>query len=72
MNDLREYIYSKNPNDVVELQISRGRINKNISITLRKKMRRGKTGIRDVAKKDKGDGTKGTLLKIPKWREKGL
>ena len=40
MNDLREYIYSKNPNDVVELQISRGRINKNISITLRKKMRR--------------------------------
>ena len=35
MNDLREYIYSKKPNDVVTLQISRGKINKNISITLR-------------------------------------
>lgn len=39
MNDLREYIYSKKPNDVVTLQISRGRINKNIEITLRKKVR---------------------------------
>lgn len=38
MNDLREYVYSKKPNDVVELQISRGRVNKNINITLRKKM----------------------------------
>lgn len=38
MNDLREYIYSKNPNDTIELQIARGRVNKNISITLRKKM----------------------------------
>lgn len=39
MNDLREYIYSKKPNDVVELQISRGRVNKNINITLRKKIK---------------------------------
>ena len=39
MNDLREYIYSKKPNDIVTLQISRGRINKNIEITLRQKMR---------------------------------
>lgn len=38
MNDLREYIYSKKPSDVVSLQISRGKINKNISITLRKKV----------------------------------
>lgn len=35
MNDLREFIYSKKPNDVVELEISRGKINKNISVTLR-------------------------------------
>lgn len=35
MNDLREYIYSKNSNDIVNLQVSRGRITKNISITLR-------------------------------------
>ena len=39
MNDLREYIYTKNHNDIVSLQISRGRINKTIQITLRKKMR---------------------------------
>lgn len=39
MNDLREYIYYKKPNDIVKLQISRGRINKNIEITLRKKIR---------------------------------
>lgn len=38
MNDLREYIYSKSPNDVVNLQVSRGRVNKNISIILRKKI----------------------------------
>ena len=37
MNDLREYIYSKNPNDIVNLQVSRGRINKSVSITLGKK-----------------------------------
>ena len=39
MNDLREYIYGKKTNDVVNLQISRGKINKNISIILRKKIR---------------------------------
>ena len=39
MNDLREYIYSKKPNDVVNLQVSRGKVNKNISIVLRKKIR---------------------------------
>ncbi|MBQ2937575.1 MAG: PDZ domain-containing protein [Clostridia bacterium] len=39
MNDLREYIYSKKPNDVVSLQISRGKINKNIEITLRKEIK---------------------------------
>ena len=39
MNDLREYIYSKKPNDVVSLQISRGKINKTINITLRKKIK---------------------------------
>lgn len=38
MNDLREYIYSKKPNDVVLLQISRGKINKTIEVTLREKM----------------------------------
>ncbi len=37
MNDLREYIYSKKPNDIVTLQIARGKINKTISIVLRKK-----------------------------------
>lgn len=39
MNDLREYIYNKKPNEVVKLQISRGKINKEIEITLRKEMR---------------------------------
>lgn len=39
MNDLREYIYSKKPNDIVTVQVSRGKINKTISITLRKKVR---------------------------------
>ena len=38
MNDLREYIYSKKPNDEVNLQVSRGKINKTISIILRKKI----------------------------------
>ena len=38
MNDLREYIYSKKPNDVVSLQIVRGKINKTIEVTLREKM----------------------------------
>lgn len=35
MNELREYIYSKKPNDIVNLQITRGKINKTISVTLR-------------------------------------
>lgn len=39
MNDLREYIYSKSPNDIVSLQISRGKINKTIEVTLRKKIK---------------------------------
>lgn len=39
MNDLREYIYSKKPNDVVSLGISRGKVTKTIEITLRKKIR---------------------------------
>lgn len=39
MNDLREYIYSKKPNDVVTLQISRGKINKTIEVTLREKVK---------------------------------
>lgn len=37
MNDLREYIFKKKPGDTVNLQISRGKIVKNVSITLRKK-----------------------------------
>ena len=39
MNDLREYIYSKKPNDVVYMQISRGKINKTIEVTLREKVK---------------------------------
>ncbi len=35
MNDLREYLYSKNPNDMVSLQISRGKVNKNLNVILR-------------------------------------
>ena len=35
MNDLREYLYSKNPNDMVSLQVSRGKINKNLNVILR-------------------------------------
>ena len=38
MNDLREYLYSKNPNEMVSLQISRGKVNKNLNIILRKKI----------------------------------
>lgn len=41
MNDLREYIYSKKPNDVVTLQVSRGKVTKTVEITLRKKMKLG-------------------------------
>jgi S1-C subfamily serine protease len=39
MNGLREYIYTKKPGDVVSLQISRGRVNKTIEVTLREKVR---------------------------------
>lgn len=38
MNDLREYIYTKNIGDVVELNITRGKVNKIIKVTLRKKV----------------------------------
>ena len=37
MNDLREYIYTKKPNDSVTLKITRGKINKEINIILGKK-----------------------------------
>ena len=37
MNDLREYIYTKKPNEEVKLQVTRGKINKQINLTLGKK-----------------------------------
>lgn len=37
MNDLREYIYTKKPNESVTLKITRGKINREIVITLGKK-----------------------------------
>lgn len=37
MNDLREYIYTKKPNDEVILQVTRGKINKEIKIVLGKR-----------------------------------
>lgn len=37
MNDLREYIYTKKPGDEVALQISRGKIRKEIAVVLGKK-----------------------------------
>ena len=37
MNDLRQYIYTKKPNDVVTLSITRGKITKDIKLTLGKK-----------------------------------
>lgn len=37
MNDLREYIYTKKPNDNVSLKINRGKISKEINIILGKK-----------------------------------
>ncbi len=37
MNDLRQYIYTKKPDDEVTLQVTRGKINKEIKITLGKK-----------------------------------
>ena len=40
MNELREYIYSKKPNDIVNIQIVRGKINKTISVVLRQKIRK--------------------------------
>lgn len=38
MNDLREYIYTKNVGDAVELNITRGKVNKVIKVVLRKKV----------------------------------
>lgn len=37
MNDLRQYIYTKKPNDEVTLNITRGKINKQIKVILGKK-----------------------------------
>ena len=37
MNNLKEYIYTKRPNDTIVLNISRGKISKEISIILKKK-----------------------------------
>ncbi len=37
MNDLRQYIYTKKPNDEVTLRVTRGKINKEIKIALGKK-----------------------------------
>ena len=37
MNDLREYIYTKKPNDEVILQITRGKINREIKLILGRK-----------------------------------
>ena len=37
MNDLREYIYTKKPNDEVILQVKRGKLNKQIKIVLGKR-----------------------------------
>lgn len=34
MNELREYIYTKKPGDIVKLGITRGKISKNIDVTL--------------------------------------
>lgn len=38
MNDLREYIYKKNVGDVVELNITRGKVSKVVKVVLRKKV----------------------------------
>lgn len=37
MNDLRQYIYTKKPNNEVTLKVTRGKINKEIKIVLGKK-----------------------------------
>ena len=36
MNDLRQYIYTKKPNDEVLLKVTRGKINKDVKIVLGK------------------------------------
>lgn len=38
MNDLRQYIYQKKPNDEVTLKVTRGKINKEIKLILGKKI----------------------------------
>ena len=40
INVLREYIFGKMPNDIVNIQIVRGKINKTISVVLRQKIRK--------------------------------
>ena len=40
MNDLREYIYSKKPGDEVTLEITRGKINRQIKLILGKKKKK--------------------------------
>ena len=40
MNDLREYIYTKKPNDEVNLKIIRGKINKEFKYCTREKIKR--------------------------------
>ena len=37
MNDLKEYVYTRKPGDSILLNVSRGKISKQISITLGKK-----------------------------------
>ena len=39
MNELREYIYGKQPNEIVILKVARGKVNKTISIVLRGKVK---------------------------------
>lgn len=38
MNDLRQYIYTKKPNDAVSLEVTRGKVKKTITITLGQKL----------------------------------
>lgn len=49
MNDLREYLYSKNPNDMVSLQVSRGKVNKNLNVILRKKINRNVPALHKIS-----------------------
>ena len=37
MNDLKTYIYTKKPDEEVKLQVTRGKINKKITIKLGRK-----------------------------------